>query len=137
MAITATTWRLPLREKQTENPKQMTDRSGDVLAMTDKPKARAGEFFSSRVGAHIVLNMLSMVAVPAGITPHTVCVPVTFRASNSDPTLHGNMVSLLRFIWIAVAFATAIVFETVKLWQVSSRRAREAFLGSKGNLTDS
>lgn len=39
-------------------------------------------------------------------------------------------------VWIAVTYATAIVFETVKLWQASGRRAREAFLGSRENLTD-
>jgi hypothetical protein len=32
-------------------------------------------------------------------------------------------------VWIAVAYATAIVFEIVKLWQASGRPAREAFVG--------
>jgi len=32
-------------------------------------------------------------------------------------------------IWIAVTYTTAIVFEIVKLWQASGRRARHAFLG--------
>ncbi len=32
-------------------------------------------------------------------------------------------------VWIAVSYATVIVFEVVKIWQASGRRAREAFLG--------
>jgi hypothetical protein len=35
------------------------------------------------------------------------------------------------FVWIAVTYSTAIVFETLKLWQASGRKARHAFLGSK------
>jgi hypothetical protein len=35
-------------------------------------------------------------------------------------------------VWIAVTYATAIVFEIIKLWQASGRPVREAFLGSKG-----
>ena len=35
-------------------------------------------------------------------------------------------------VWIAVTYATAIVFEIVKLWQASGRPVREALLGSKG-----
>jgi hypothetical protein len=34
-------------------------------------------------------------------------------------------------VWIAVAYATAIVFEIVKLWQASERPAKDAFLGFK------
>ena len=34
-------------------------------------------------------------------------------------------------VWIAVTYATAILFETLKLWQASERKARHAFLGSK------
>jgi hypothetical protein len=34
-------------------------------------------------------------------------------------------------VWIAVTYATAIVFEIIKLWQASGRPVREAFLGSK------
>ena len=33
------------------------------------------------------------------------------------------------FVWIAVTYATIIVFEVVKIWQASGRRAKEAFLG--------
>jgi hypothetical protein len=33
-------------------------------------------------------------------------------------------------VWIAVAYATTIVFEVVKVWQASGRRAKEAFLGA-------
>lgn len=32
-------------------------------------------------------------------------------------------------VWIAVSYATVIVFEVVKIWQASGRRAREVFLG--------
>ena len=35
------------------------------------------------------------------------------------------------FVWIAVTYATAIVFEVVKVWLASARPAREAFLGRK------
>jgi hypothetical protein len=34
-------------------------------------------------------------------------------------------------VWIAVTYATIIVFEIVKLWQASGRRARHAFLGKQ------
>jgi hypothetical protein len=34
-------------------------------------------------------------------------------------------------VWIAVTYATAIVFEIVKLWQASERPAKDAFLGFK------
>jgi len=34
-------------------------------------------------------------------------------------------------VWIAVTYATTIVFEIVKLWQASERSARETFLGAK------
>ncbi len=35
------------------------------------------------------------------------------------------------FVWLAVAYGTVILFETVKLWQASGRSAKEAFLGQK------
>lgn len=34
-------------------------------------------------------------------------------------------------VWIAVTYATAIVFEIIKLWQASGRSAKEALLGKK------
>jgi hypothetical protein len=34
-------------------------------------------------------------------------------------------------VWIAVTYATAIIFEVVKLWQASERTAKDAFLGLK------
>lgn len=34
-------------------------------------------------------------------------------------------------VWIAVTYATTIVFEIVKLWQASGRKAKHAFLGSQ------
>jgi len=33
-------------------------------------------------------------------------------------------------VWMAVTYATAIVFETLKVWQASGKRARHAFLGN-------
>jgi hypothetical protein len=37
------------------------------------------------------------------------------------------------FVWIAVTYATVIVFEAVKIWLASEKSAREAFLGSRSN----
>jgi len=34
------------------------------------------------------------------------------------------------FVWLAVTYGTVILFEVVKIWQASGRRAKEAFLGS-------
>jgi hypothetical protein len=34
-------------------------------------------------------------------------------------------------VWIAVTYATVIVFETVKLWQASDKPPKDAFLGLK------
>lgn len=36
-------------------------------------------------------------------------------------------------VWLAVTYGTVILFEAVKIWQASGRRAKEAFLGSKTN----
>jgi hypothetical protein len=36
-------------------------------------------------------------------------------------------------VWIAVSYATAIVFEIVKLWQASEKPAKRAFLGLKNS----
>lgn len=33
------------------------------------------------------------------------------------------------FVWLAVTYGTVILFEAVKIWQASGRRAREIFLG--------
>jgi hypothetical protein len=33
-------------------------------------------------------------------------------------------------VWLAVTYGTVILFEVVKIWQASGRRAKEAFLGS-------
>jgi hypothetical protein len=35
------------------------------------------------------------------------------------------------FLWVAVSYATVIVFETLKLWQASGKSAKHAFLGRK------
>jgi hypothetical protein len=32
------------------------------------------------------------------------------------------------FVWMAVTYATTIVFEVVKIWQASGRPAKDAFL---------
>jgi hypothetical protein len=32
-------------------------------------------------------------------------------------------------VWIAVTYATVIVFEVVKVWQASGRKAKDVFLG--------
>lgn len=53
---------------------------------------------STRHGGWIVLAMLAMVAVPAGITLHTVRVPATLQIQSSDPTPHGYTWSLLLFV---------------------------------------
>jgi hypothetical protein len=37
-------------------------------------------------------------------------------------------------VWVFVTYATAIVFEIVKLWQASERPAKDALLGSKNYL---
>ena len=34
-------------------------------------------------------------------------------------------------VWLAVTYATVVVFEAVKIWQASGRPARRAFLGTK------
>ena len=34
-------------------------------------------------------------------------------------------------VWIAVSYATVIIFEIVKLWQASGKKAKDAFLGAK------
>jgi hypothetical protein len=34
-------------------------------------------------------------------------------------------------VWIAVTYATVIVYEVVKVWQASGRGVKEAFLGSQ------
>jgi hypothetical protein len=53
---------------------------------------------SPRLSGWIVLAMLGMVAVPIGITLHTVRVPATFQVQSPDPTPHGYTWSLLLFI---------------------------------------
>jgi hypothetical protein len=32
-------------------------------------------------------------------------------------------------VWLAVTYGTVILFEAVKIWQASGRKAKEAFLG--------
>jgi hypothetical protein len=39
------------------------------------------------------------------------------------------------FVWLAVTYATVIVYETVKCWKSSGRSARSAFLGQRGSAS--
>jgi hypothetical protein len=61
-------------------------------------KAPAPSAPSPRLSGWIVVAMLAMVAVPIGITLHTVRVPATFQVLSSNPTPHGYTWSLLLFI---------------------------------------
>jgi hypothetical protein len=38
-------------------------------------------------------------------------------------------------VWIAVTYATTIVFEVIKLWQASGRPFRHAFIGARASPT--
>ena len=38
-------------------------------------------------------------------------------------------------VWLAVAYGTVILFEVVKIWQASGRRAKDAFFGAKPTAT--
>jgi len=49
-------------------------------------------------GAWIVGAMLAMIAVPVGITLHTVRTPATLHVASTDPTPYGYTLSLLLFI---------------------------------------
>jgi hypothetical protein len=53
---------------------------------------------SPRLSAWLVAAMLAIIAVPAGITLHTVRVPATVSIAGSNPTPHGYSWSLLLFI---------------------------------------
>jgi hypothetical protein len=53
---------------------------------------------SARRSAWLVLVMLLIIAVPAGITLHTVLVPATLNIPSSNPTPYGYTWSLLLFI---------------------------------------
>jgi hypothetical protein len=58
-----------------------------------------------RLSAWIVLAMLGMVAVPVGITLHTVRVPAIARISSTNPTPYGYSCSLLLFVVPIVVIA--------------------------------
>jgi hypothetical protein len=58
----------------------------------------SGSSPSPRLSGWIVLAMFGMVAVPIGITLHTVRVPATLQIQSSNPTPHGYTWSLLLFI---------------------------------------
>jgi hypothetical protein len=53
---------------------------------------------SPRLSAWIVLAMLAMIAVPAGITLHTVRAPAVVQMTSSNPTPYGYTWSLLLFV---------------------------------------
>jgi hypothetical protein len=50
------------------------------------------------MSAWIVATMLAIIAVPAGITLHTVRVPAVIRIASANPTPHGYSWSLLLFV---------------------------------------
>lgn len=53
---------------------------------------------SPSLSGWIVLAMILMIAIPAGITLHTVRAPATFKIDSTNPTPHGYSWSLLLFI---------------------------------------
>ncbi|MFZ0304191.1 MAG: hypothetical protein WAL75_15980 [Terracidiphilus sp.] len=53
---------------------------------------------SPKQSAWLVIAMLAFVAIPAGITLHTVRVPATISIPGPDPTPHGYTFSLLLFL---------------------------------------
>lgn len=57
-----------------------------------------GQSPNSKVSASIVAMMLAIVAIPVGISLHTVRVPATILISSSNPTPLGYSWSLLLFI---------------------------------------
>ncbi len=57
-----------------------------------------GKSLNPKASAWIVAAMLAIVAVPVGITLHTVRVPATIVISGSNPTPYGYSWSLLLFI---------------------------------------
>ncbi|HVU44522.1 MAG TPA: hypothetical protein VHD85_00255 [Terracidiphilus sp.] len=57
-----------------------------------------GNYPNPRQSAWLVAAMLGMIAVPAGITLHTVRVPAAISIGSADPTPHGYSWSLLLFV---------------------------------------
>jgi hypothetical protein len=53
---------------------------------------------SARLSAWLVAAMFAIIAVPAGVTLHTVRVPATVQIASANPTPHGYSWSLLLFI---------------------------------------
>ena len=53
---------------------------------------------SPRLSARLVLAMLAIIAVPAGLTLHTVRVPASIQIASANPTPFGYSWSLLLFI---------------------------------------
>src|SRR5437588_6317018 len=119
------------------------------VPLMSRPSSRSSS--DPQNNALLVVAMLAMVAVPAGIALHTVRIPAPTQIPPADATPYGYTVSLLLFIipiivigwwfvglpieavcvWIAVTYATVIVFEVIKLWQASERPLKYAFLGAR------
>jgi hypothetical protein len=57
-----------------------------------------GNYPNPRKSAWLVVAMLAMIAIPTGITLHTVHVPATITLSSANPTPHGYSWSLLLFV---------------------------------------
>src|SRR5215467_782633 len=53
---------------------------------------------AQRKAVYVVTILLAMVAVPAGITLHTVRTPATFYVTSDNPTPYGYTVSLVLFV---------------------------------------
>jgi hypothetical protein len=62
------------------------------------PSGNTRSFPGPRISAWVVVTMLAIIAVPAGITLHTVRSPVTLQATSTNPTPYGYTWSLLLFI---------------------------------------
>jgi hypothetical protein len=54
------------------------------------------------------------------VTPNGIEGPTRFRTARKPD-----------YVWIAVTYVTAIVFEIVNLWQASERPAKDVFLSLK------
>ena len=57
-----------------------------------------GNYPNSRQSAWLVAAMLAMIAIPTGITLHTVHVPAAITIASTNPTPHGYSWSLLLFV---------------------------------------
>jgi hypothetical protein len=60
---------------------------------------------NSKQSAWLVVAMLAFVAIPAGITLHTVRIPAVISIPSPDPTPYGYTLSLLLFLFPIAAIA--------------------------------